>query len=195
MKRAPLPIAAVLVTVACATPGPKTGTEVTRFHRGDTIAPQAVNVEAANTANEDSLEFSTYLGQVAAELNRLGFERVEGEQVDLLAIVDVTKSVEIQAPSRSPFSIGFGGSSYGGSGGMGVGASTDVGGSEGGEVIVTQLDVQLVSREQRDVLWEGRAVRTAESASGQQPVATVQKLSSALFLDFPGKSGSTIEVE
>lgn len=187
-------ILAVLAMTACSTPGPRTGTEVTRFHRGDTIAPQSINVEAAEAADKESLEFNTYKGMVATELGRLGFERVEAKQVDLLAVIGVTRTVEIQAPKRSPFSIGVGGGSYGGSGGAGVSTSTNVGGSGGGEVVVTQLEVQLVSRDQKDVLWEGRAVRTSEPGSGEQPIATMQRLASALFLDFPGESGSTVEL-
>ena len=184
-----------VLATACTTPGPVSGTEVTRFHRGDTIGPQAINIEAADEADNESLEFNTYKGIVANELSRLGFERTEPDQVDLLAVVGVSQDVEIQAPKRSPFSIGIGGGSYGGSGGAGVSTSTNVGGSSGGEVVVTTLEVQLVSREQGDVLWEGRAVRTLAPGSGEQPLGTMEKLASALFMDFPGKSGSTVQVE
>ena len=198
MIRIPLYIAAtlsVLIGAGCTTPGPVSGTEVTRFHRGDTIAPQSVNIEAADAADNESIEFNTYKGIVANELSRLGYQRVEPDQVDLLAIITVTQDVEIQAPKRSPFSIGIGGGSYGGSGGAGVSTSTNVGGSSGGEVVVTTLEVQLVSREQGDVLWEGRAVRTLAPGSGEQPLGTMEKLASALFMEFPGKSGSTVQVE
>jgi len=198
MKRIQLCIAAALVTViaaGCATPGPVSGTEVTRFHRGDTIPAQAINLEPADAADAESLEFNTYKGIIADELGRLGYSRAEGDQADLLAIIGVSETIEIQEAKRSPFSIGFGGGSFGSSGGAGVSTSTNVGGSGGGEVVVTQLEVQLVSREERNVLWEGRAVRSTLPGSGEQPLATMQRLASALFMDFPGKSGSTVEVE
>lgn len=185
----------VVALAACSSPAVRTGTEVTRFHRDDIIAPQVVNLEPADEADYDSLEYEAYKEVVAAELVRLGFEPVEGDEAALIGVVDVDQTLEMQAPKRSPFSIGIGGGSFGGSGGVGASTSTDVGGTTGGEVTTTQLEVRLVDRAENAVVWEGRAVRTAEPGGDNRPVATVQRLATALFQDFPGESGSTTTVD
>jgi len=184
----------IATLAACSAPAIRTGTEVTRFHRNDTIAPQAVNLEPADETDYDSLEYKAYQEIVAAELSRLGFEPVEGDDAALIGVVDVDQTLEMQAPKRSPFSIGIGGGSFGGSGGVGASTSTNVGGTTGGEVTTTQLEVRLVDRAENAVVWEGRAVRTAEPGSDNRPVATVQRLATALFQGFPGESGSTTTV-
>jgi hypothetical protein len=186
--------AAAVVLAACSAPAVRTGTEVTRFHRDDIIAPQAVNLESADEADYGSLEYEAYKEVVAAELIRLGFEPVEGDEAALIGVVDVGQTLEMQAPKRSPFSIGIGGGSFGSSGGVGASTSTDLGGTTGGEVTTTQLEVRLVDRADNAVVWEGRAVRTAEPGSDNRPVATVQRLATALFQGFPGESGSTTTV-
>ncbi|MGI9329484.1 MAG: DUF4136 domain-containing protein [Gammaproteobacteria bacterium] len=184
----------VLVLGACATPAVRTGTEVTRFHRDDGFAPQLVNLEPADEADYDSLEYQAYEEVIAAELLRLGFEPVKGDEAALIGVVDVEQTLEMQAPERSPFSIGIGGGSFGSGGGVGASTSTEVGGTEGGEVTTTQLEVRLVDRADNAVVWEGRAVRTAEPGGDNRPVATVQRLATALFQDFPGESGSTTTI-
>ena len=176
---------AIVALAACTTPGTRTGTEVTRFHDGNPIPPQAINLEPADAADDQSLEFRSYENIIATELARLGFEPIEGDEAALIGVVEVKQTMEVQAPERSPFSIGIGGGSYGGSGGVGVGTSTDIGGSTGGEVVVTQLNVRLVDRAERSSIWEGQAVHTTQPGTENRPVATVQMLATALFQEFP----------
>jgi len=188
-------MAGMLVLTACSAPAIRTGTEVTRFHRDVPIAPQVVNLEPADEADSDSLEYEAYKEIVAGQLTRLGFEPAEGDEAALIAVVDVEQTQEMQAPQRSPFSIGIGGGSFGSSGGVGASTSTDVGGTSGGEVTTTELAVRLVDRAEKAVVWEGRAVKIAGPGSDNRPVATVQRLATALFQEFPGESGSTTTVE
>jgi len=184
-------IIVVITLSGCAKPAIKAGTEVTRFHRNETIAPQAINLEPADEAETGSLEYNAYQDVVATELARLGFEPAEGNDAELIGVVSVNQTLEMQAPKRSPFSIGIGGGSFGSSGGVGVGTSTNVGGTTGGEVTTTTLEVKLVNRAKKAVIWEGRAVRMAEPGGSTRPTAIVRKLAADLFQDFPGQSGKT----
>ena len=187
-------IALLASVAACTTAGPR-GTEVTRFHLDEAIAPQAITIEPANAGDASSLEFRTYADIVAAQLARLNFPRTSDiDEAEMVAVVDVTHGTAIEAARRSPVSIGIGGGNYGGSGGVGVGVSTGVGGSRGGEVTVTQLSVSLKRRSEGTIVWEGTAVRT-DGPGAVSPGETVSRLADALFRDFPGESGRTITVE
>jgi hypothetical protein len=180
--------------VSCTTPGPK-GTDVTRFHLDKPIAPQPVNIEAADNNAADSLAFSSYSNIIAAELKKIGLEQTPGDSAALIAVVSVTRSMQQAPPKRSAFSIGVGGGSYGSGGGMGAGVNMPVGGGNSYDgVFVTTLEVKLVERDSNTVMWEGSAIRSTPSGTGNA-TDVVQQLATALFRDFPGKSGETITVE
>lgn len=191
-------ILASLATLgACAStdaPGGIRGTEVTRFHLGAPIAGQQISIEPANPVDATSLEFRTYAGIVASELSRVGFSATDLEDSEMVVVIGVDRGTREAVARRSPVSIGIGGGSFGGGVGLGAGASFGVGGSRGGEVTVTQLDVKLKRRSEGTVVWEGRAIR-ADDTGAVDPAATVQRLAAALFQDFPGESGATITVE
>ncbi len=177
----------------CATSGPR-GTEVTRFHLDQTIAPQVINIEAADSSAADSLAFSSYSNVIAAELKIIGLEQTPGDSAALRAVVGVTRSIQQAPPKRSAFSIGVGGGSYGGSGGVGAGVNMPVGGAKSDGEFVTELKVKLVERESNKVVWEGSATRATESGVSSA-TADVQQLATALLQDFPGESGKTLIVE
>jgi len=178
---------------ACTTAGSK-GTEVTRFHLSKPIGPQPINIEAADNNSPNSLAFSSYSNIVAAELKKIGLEQVPGDSAKLVAIVGVTRNVQQPPPKRSAVSIGVGGGSYGSRGGIGAGVNVPVGaGNSDDSVFVTTLDVKLIERESNTVTWEGNAMRTTPSGEGSA-TAVVQQLATALFQDFPGKSGTTVTV-
>lgn len=185
-------VAGIGLLAACTTG--QRGTEVTRFHIEQPIAPQPFNIEPGDPADADSLEFRTYAEIVAAELAQLGFTRAGLDEAEMIAVVEVTHATRAEAARRSPVSIGIGGGSYGGNVGVGLGTSFGVGGSRGGEVMVTQLDVKLKRRSEGTVVWEGRAVRASEPGEASR-TAVVQRLADALFEGFPGESGQTITVE
>jgi len=58
--------------------------------------------------------------------------------------------------------------------------------------VVTELAVRIQRRSDATVAWEGRA--QSESRAGADRGATIDRLASALFRDFPGESGRTIRV-
>jgi Domain of unknown function (DUF4136) len=177
----------------CATSGSK-GTDVTRFHLDKPIAPQPVNIEAADSNAAESLAFSSYSNIIAAELKKIGLEQTPGDSAALVAVVEVTRSMQQAPPKRSAFSIGVGGGSYGSGGGMGAGVNVPVSGSNSYDgVFVTALEVKLIERESNTVTWEGSAMRATPSGAGSA-TEVVQQLATALFQDFPGKSGETITV-
>ena len=57
-----------------------------------------------------------------------------------------------------------------------------------------QLSVQLKRRSDGSIVWEGRA-REPIAAGAAVPPATVSRLAAAMFRDFPGESGRTIQVK
>lgn len=186
-------VGALALAAGCTTPGQR-GTEVTRFHLGEIIPAQQVNIEPIDPADADSLEFRSYAFAVAGELARIGFAETALGEAEMIAAVRVSRGNEIAPPQRSPVSIGIGGGSFGNHVGVGVGTSFGVGGSRGGEVTVTRLDVQLKRRSDGTVVWEGSATR-ADPPGAASPTAIVGELAAALFQGFPGESGRTITVE
>ncbi|MEM8695718.1 MAG: DUF4136 domain-containing protein [Pseudomonadota bacterium] len=186
-------IAALALLAACATPSQR-GTEVTRFHLGQTIPAQAINVEPANPDREASLEFRQYATVVAQQLATIGFTETSLEEAEMIAVIDVERGTREEVARRSPFTIGIGGGSFGRRTGVGVGTSFGVGGSRGGEVNVTELSVALKRRSEGTIVWEGTATRVTQPGA-ESPAAIVDMLAAALFQGFPGESGRTITVE
>jgi Domain of unknown function (DUF4136) len=186
-------LAALALVAACATPSQR-GTEVTRFHLGQVIPAQAINMEPADTEQENSLEFRQYETIVANQLANLGFTQAALEEAEMIAVINVERGTREEVARRSPFSIGIGGGTFGRRTGIGLGTSFGIGGSSGGEVIVTELSVALKRRSEGTVIWEGTATRITQPGA-ESPAAIVETLAAALFQDFPGESGRTITVE
>lgn len=185
-----LALVALALVSACSS-SPQRGTEVTRFHLGEPIPPQVINIEPTDPAEKDSLSYRNYSAVVASELARTGFVATDTEEVNLVALVAVTQTSRMELPRRSPVSIGIGGAGSN----VGVGTSVGLGGTEGGEVMVTELELQLKSRADRQIIWEGKAMRAVEPGTGINQSAVVQRLAAALLSNFPGESGKTFTVE
>ncbi len=100
--------------------------------------------------------------------------------------------MQSKAPSRSPVSVGIGGSSYGGNVGIGGGVTVPVGGGPS-EVYVTRLEIKFVNRAENAIIWEGRAKKESKAAPAD-PEATMRQITAALLQDFPGQSGKTVVV-
>ena len=66
-----------------------------------------------------------------------------------------------------------------------------VGGSSGGEALVTSLKVKLIRRDENAVSWEGEAIRSVDTTADGSNI-TVEELAAALFNEFPGDSGKTV---
>lgn len=179
----------------CVTPvGP---VQVTRFHAGEagTLGKGGISVEPAPGSDASSLEWQTYRGAVMHELQHIGYSEATeggGGQVALMRITRTTRQPDRRS---SPVSVGIGGStgSYGSGVGLGVGINLS---PRPKAQVDTELAVSIRERASGKVLWEGRAQFTVSSGS---PLATTAlaapKMSQALFLDFPGNSGETIEVK
>jgi hypothetical protein len=193
---------ASLLLSACATEmggGAANDAQVTRFHLGQPIARGQIAVEAADSAEANSLEFAQISASVERELGRLGWTVEKGnartEQVALIRIDQAART----AARRSGISIGLGvgGGSYGRGGGVGVGVGGTIPITGGGtnQVVATQLSVRIQRRSDATVAWEGRA---ETEARGNSPLASrsaaADRLAVALFRDFPGESGRTIRV-
>lgn len=196
MIERPYHLAALLMLTAplsaCATTPPA---QVTRFHLNQPIAPGPIAVRPLRSTMDPSLETRDNLAAVSAELTRLGFASSPSlGNAERIATVAVDRRIEPSAlPPRSPVSIGIGGGSFGGNLGVGIGTSFGIGKGKSNDTAVTQLQVQIKRASDESIVWEGRAwSRTASNAS---PADEVRRLAAALFKDFPGPSGKTVEVK
>jgi len=197
-----------LSLAGCATGGALPPTQVLRYHLGEPIDRGTVRVEAATTAGTPaapaSIEATTYLAAVQAELLRNGYALAPaGTQPQLVASVALTRQGRLAPPRRSPVQIGLGGGGFSGGGwrggssvGLGGGVSFPVGGGGAREIVETELAVTIKRRVDQSPVWEGRAhgfidPRRAGAVAGDE----AGRLAGALFAGFPGESGRTIEVK
>jgi len=201
---APFTVLAALLLSACTTPAYVSPVEVTRF-TGSAPAqlgrgPIAV-LAAPGDMGGDSLEFSQYRNAVAAELGRLGYNVVGGNNGGA-QVAEIALERGVQAPmvpgGRGPVSVGVGGGTGGFGSGLGVGVGINLGGGSRRDTdeLYRQLRVTIRAANGTTPLWEGRANFTASTNSdyaGEQ--AAAGRLAAALFQGFPGESGATIEVQ
>lgn len=189
-------LAAGLVLLSgCVTPvGP---VQVTRFHTGEAglLGKGGISVEPAPSSDANSLEWQTYRGAVMHELQHIGYSEAPAGSGGQVALMRITRTSQQLDHGSGPVSVGVGGST--GSYGTGVGVGVGINLSPRPKALVdTELAVSIRERASGKVLWEGRAQFTVGSGS---PLATTAlaapKMSQALFFDFPGNSGETIEVK
>ncbi|OCC25709.1 hypothetical protein MB02_02165 [Croceicoccus estronivorus] len=199
MKPAPFAAALIGLTALTGCVAPIGPVEVTRFHEpsADNLLFErgTIAVEAAPGANPDSLEFRSFQMAVARQLTALGFREATTGDSAQVALVRVERTSFRPGRDGGPVSVGVGGStgSYGSGVGMGIGI--DLSGPPP-EQVTTELWVQIRNRASGSAVWEGRARFTVRSDS---PLAGTQlgapKLAEALFRNFPGVSGQTVEVK
>ncbi len=184
----------LLALSGCVTPvGP---VEVTRFHvEGVTpLGKGTISVEPAPGTDGNSLEWQTYKAAVTRQLVLIGYTEAAPGAGAQIAHVRLSRST-FKAGGSSPVSVGVGGSTgtYGSGVGVGVGFNLSPGAKE---QVATELAVAIRDRASGKVLWEGRASFTVGTGS---PLAgnalAAPKMSAALFQNFPGTSGETIEVK
>ncbi len=173
--------------------------EVTRFHLGQPFEKGSVTIIPAPASlgggGAESLEFRTYAAALAKVMAAAGFTGPTGDGMPLVAELDFSRGSRTEMARRSPVSIGVGGGSFGRGGGIGIGTSFGLGGGSSGEVIVSRLAVRIKQKSDGKALWEGRAETSATVRSAAaQPGLAAEKLATALFQDFPGRSGETIIV-
>lgn len=199
---------AVLTAVAmgmglggCATTLRTPPAEAIRYHLGQPIARGTVRVEPLTADGQPaSLEYQTYAAAVEAELLRNGYTLAPAAATpDFTAVASFRRGTELGPPRQSPFSIGLGvgGASFGrrSATGGGVGVGLPIGGGRQTELVVSELQVTIKRRVDQSPVWEGQARAAADTRSPDADTgALAQRLARALFTDFPGQSGRTIEV-
>ena len=187
-----------LALAACTTGRPAEPIEVTRFVAPDTraqLGDTTMMVETAPGSTELGLALEPYKEAVARELAVFGYAEGARSSAKQIASVSVERT-ELNRNGRSNPVSGTVGASTGTYGsGFGLGVGINLGGGSG-ETVVTRMSVFLRDKASGDVLWEGRArlVAPAKSPLAQSGPAAYA-LANALFTDFPGNSGETIEVE
>lgn len=198
-----LPLSILAASLAgCATALPPV--EATRFHRIESppIAPGSYAFVAEGDAAGPSLANRGYEIAVARQLDRLGLRdaRLGGAAApDYQVHVRVSRDRGPADPSGNGtgVSVGVGGGTGGYHSGVGVGVGVDLTRllADRRDLVTTTLTVRLTRRGDSLPLWEGRAQSVARSGSpAAQPELDADKLATALFRDFPGRSGETITV-
>lgn len=190
-----LAIAPLALLAGCATPqGP---IEVTRF-----VGPEAsarlgqgtVFIESAPDS-PDGLEAAPYKAAVAAELTRLGYRETARAGAAQVAQVRIARFTETPEGRRSPVSVGVGGSTGTYGSGVGLGIGINLGGGPR-PTTGTQLGVTLRDASGGQNLWEGRAeLSTTDKSPLADRTRNAQALAAALFRDFPGRNGETVQVK
>ena len=191
-----LGIATAITLSGCATaPGP---VEVTRFvapDRAAQLGQGTIFIESTPGAGADTLALSPYKSAVAAELAALGYTETDRASAAQIAQVSTEAYVITAKGRRSPVSVGVGGSTGSYGSGVGVGIGINLGGGAK-DRLGTTLNVRILDKTSDAALWEGRAdFRPPENSSLARGDANAQTVASALFREFPGNNGETIEVE
>ena len=206
-----IPLLASLVA-GCMTP--VAPVEVTRFHRieaAQTLAPGRYRIVQPDVpvVNEPTLplgtatpglEWQTYAAAVARQLDLLGFTaaRISDAVPETYVVTLSVDQANSEIHRDSPVNVGLGGStgSYGSGLGVGVGINLNsLLGGGGGTMVDTRMAVRITRTGDSLPLWEGRAQTQARvGAPGAQPGLNADKLATALFRGFPGRSGETITV-
>lgn len=196
MSRAALfTLAPLALLAACATPqGP---IEVTRFvdpAASARLGQGTVFIEAA-PGSPDGLEAAPYKAAVAAELARLGYRETARAEAGQIAQLRIARYAETPEARRGPVSVGVGGSTGSYGSGVGVGVGINLGGGPK-PATGTQLGVTLREAGGGQNLWEGRAeIATTTKSPLADRARNAQALAAALFRDFPGRNGETVQVK
>ena len=196
MKATPLALAmaSALSLAACTTPsGP---VEVTRFVAPDRVTELGsgpIFVESAPGGESDSLALAPYKAAVAEELRRLGYSESDRAGAGQIARVSLVRYVVGSGGKRSPVSVGVSTGSYGSGVGLGIGINLGGGAKDR---LGTELAVAITDAASGTSPWEGRAdFQPPEDSPLARGTANAQTVASALFREFPGNNGETIEVE
>lgn len=185
-----------LALAACQTPvGP---VEVTRFHDAAALARGRGTITvmpAPGFSDTQSFEQGSYQAAVTRELQRVGYSPAAAGTARQVAEVRVERYTVRPDRERGPVSVGVGGSTGSYGSGVGLGIGLDLSGAPK-EQVTTQLSVSIRDTASKAVVWEGRASFTvAANSQLAQTQLGAAKMAAALFKDFPGNNGETIEVE
>ena len=200
MKPVKFAIAATALAslAACATPVVTGPVEVTRFLEPASTArlgQGTIFVESAPGVDGDSLALAPYKEAIARELEALGYREGSRAAATQIAQVRVERYRTAGGERRGPVSVGVGGSTGSYGSGLGLGLGINLGGGGPREMIDTEVRVMIRDKSSDATYWEGRA---QFSVSGNSPYAdtpaNAAAVADALFRNFPGNNGETIEV-
>ena len=197
MHRFALALGASLGMAGCALP-PTGPVQVTRFVSQPAIerlGSGTIFVETAPGENGDEDALRTYKAAIARQLVALGYRETSRDQAGQVAQVRVSRTVIDAATSRGPVSVGVGGSTGTYGSGVGLGIVFNLGGGKAKEQVSTRLEVRINDALTGQSLWEGRALfDVASSALLADSAQNASVMAEALFKEFPGNNGETVEV-
>ncbi len=182
-----------LLLAACNVPtGP---VEVSRFHLPEG-APElarlghgSIAVMAGAGMDPAGIELQSFQIAVEQELARLGYSPASADSADQIAQVRLVRT-PLESANRTSFGFSAAGSTHASA--VGVGVAIPIGTSQ---QVATDLIVSIRDRASGKVLWEGRSSLTLNASSPLAKTAlAAPRLASALFSNFPGKSGETVMV-
>jgi hypothetical protein len=208
MRLNPIIPAALLALSACATPF---RSEVARFNQLPAPQGQSFVIQATDSKLADSLEFSQYASLVRQRLQAQGYQPAASVQ-DATLVVDLDYGVNDgreKIDTRPTTGFGYGGFGYprwgwGGWGGWGWGGMGWAGRGWydpfwGGApevysytVFNSYLDMKISRAADGLHLFEGRAVTQTRE---RNLTRLVPNLVEAMFTNFPGRSGETVQVK
>lgn len=196
---APLALAALLPLAACATTTSTGPAEVTRFHRGEALAPGKVAIITAPESAGGAITMASSQA-IGRELAMIGYPTAQESDARYIVTYRVEQGIGDSFGGGGPgVNVGVGGSTGGWrGGGIGVGVGLDLTSlfTKPRAQVNTRLSVTIRDRTTGTVVWEGRAENRSQVAQGEDPSSGIaNKLASALFKDFPGQSGETITVK
>ena len=198
-KKVLLGLLAPIVVAGCATT-PYTGpVQITRFHDQAAVAQigqGTIFIESAAGQEEQSLELAPYKSAIARELTRLGYQEASRDAAKYVAQVRLGRYASTtDGGRRGPVNVGVGGSTGSYGSGVGVGVGINLGGGKSRKRIGTDLGVMIRDKETGKTLWEGRAnLEVSPGSHIESANANARAISEALFREFPGGNGETVEV-
>jgi len=178
-------LVAMMALSACSS---NTYADVVRFHTNQPINRGALFIQPADAATANSLEFRTHAESVAVEMRRLGFQTVpDAGQAQYIATLDITQT-DGATVTRPGTTVG-----------VPIGPTviaTPVGRSPRSTTERTStVAVQIMRQSDNVKIWEGRASKTANVGTQEATLTwAVPALAGALFRDFPGTPGATVQV-
>ena len=184
---------------ACASipaPGPVSVTRYSDAGQAARMGSGTVFVETAPGTDLPAAELAEAKAAVARELARLGYTETSRAEASTIAQVSVERFVTgADAVRRSPVSVGVGGGTGTYGSGMGLGIGINLGGGGPHEQLATQMGVMLRDAQSGASYWEGRAQFTVDTRSPMaQSAPNADAVADALFRDFPGNNGETVDV-
>lgn len=182
---------------ACVT-GPKVSpVEITRFHQAATVQQLGTGTIFIETVSDDgltALDLTPYKSALAAELAELGYRETARADAQYIASVSVDRYIAQEERRQNPVSVGAGGSTGTYGSGLGLGIGINLGGGQR-EMRGTDMAVRIRDAASSTVLWEGRAsFSVSDNSSLSDSAANASAIADALFREFPGNNGETVEV-